>query len=939
MKKILPILLAIIFVIAAASPVFGENADLIRNGGFEDHDGADNFPSFWSFHSYEEEYKENYGNSSAFCEFDDDRSSTVLYISANSDDDAAVFQKIAVEPLSIYRLSCYIKTKNVENGAGANIALREIIATSDGLYGTNDWTLVELVGKTGPEQTYLVVSCRIGGYSAISHGQAWFDDFTIEKLDSWEGDVMPFYSGEVSDDDAGDENGNVLPIVLVCAAALLIAAAAILFIVRKNKNSVKTGEPLPSVSSYTNDKARKLSPMQELKGRSFFDTRSDVMPHPTDLKLHFTKKDRIYIIALTVVYGFIALFRLGTLSFPTNAWNGYAGDTVRIDFGGTYTISEVWQNSGISYTNYVLRTDNGEEIAFSSKNRTEYGHMFRWAKLDNDPTATTGVTLEVLGGDTGRPNDPDLIMNELVFFDENGEIINCTVDESAAALFDEQKTVPKYPNYFNGMYFDELYHGRTALEHINNMSVYEWTHPPLGKLIIALGILIFGMKPFGWRVMGTLFGIFMVPIMYCFGKRLLKRSELALFSTFLFTFDFMHFTQTRIATVDVYGVFFILLMTYFMYEFISMDIGDSVKSMMKPLALSGIFFGLGCASKWICLYTGAGLALMFFVKLVIMGRKSYRLSRLAKYKDRKLVKKYWSNVLTLCCWCVIFFIVVPAVIYCASYCRYYSAQWKPARQAQIYAANTEEYASSSEVKLGFTDSVNTYISGVIKNQQDMYNYHSQLKSDHSAASPWWMWLANLRPTWFYVGGHDNPHGYVGTISTFGNPAVWLFCNIATLILIVVLIFHRRKFPLEPYFLFVCIASSLLPWVFVTRSTYAYHFFATVPYITLATGYLIGYWEDVDALKKAEKKQSPGIVPKIKYIWMVIAGLMFILFYPVISGMEVPYEYIAILQWVPFHKWEIRDADGNVIRTLRMGWRFLDYEPRQITDGQLTIIQK
>lgn len=339
------------------------------------------------------------------------------------------------------------------------------------------------------------------------------------------------------------------------------------------------------------------------------------------------------------------------------------------------------------------------------------------------------------------------------------------------------------------------------------------------------------------------------------------------------------------------------------------------------------------------MYTGAGLAVLFFVKLIVMGVKSYRLNKLKKYKDEHLTKKFWRRAVILCWWCLVFFVIIPAVIYAASYCRYYTAQWKPARQQQIYSANYEQYESVQDVKLGFTDAVTTYVNGVIKNQKDMYNYHSGLKSDHSAASSWWMWLGDLRPTWFYVGGYGNPHGCVGTISAFGNPAVWIGCTIATVVLVFVLIFRRKKLPLEPYFLFVCMASSFLPWALVPRSTYAYHFYATVPFISLAAGYLLGYWEDMDALKRSEKGLEPGFVPKIKYVWMGLALLLFVLFYPVISGLEVPREYIALLQWVPFHKYQVQNEAGEVLKTYRIGWRFLDYEPSQVSPGQLTIIQK
>ncbi len=49
------------------------------------------------------------------------------------------------------------------------------------------------------------------------------------------------------------------------------------------------------------------------------------------------------------------------------------------------------------------------------------------------------------------------------------------------------------------MYFDEVYHARTAFELLAQREPYEWTHPHLAKEIMALGILAFG----GDRVVGA----------------------------------------------------------------------------------------------------------------------------------------------------------------------------------------------------------------------------------------------------------------------------------------------------------------------------------------------------------------------------------------------------------------------------------------------------
>ena len=63
--------------------------------------------------------------------------------------------------------------------------------------------------------------------------------------------------------------------------------------------------------------------------------------------------------------------------------------------------------------------------------------------------------------------------------------------------------MPEYQSYLNSTYFDEIYHARTACENIEGVYPYEISHPPLGKLIIAIGIELFGMTPFGWRFSGV----------------------------------------------------------------------------------------------------------------------------------------------------------------------------------------------------------------------------------------------------------------------------------------------------------------------------------------------------------------------------------------------------------------------------------------------------
>jgi len=171
-------------------------------------------------------------------------------------------------------------------------------------------------------------------------------------------------------------------------------------------------------------------------------------------------------------------------------------------------------------------------------------------------------------------------------------------------------------NHMNNMYFDEIFHVRTAVEHIENSNPYEISHPPLAKLIISASILIFGESPFGWRVLGALFGVIMLVVMYVFLKNMFGKTLVASCATLLFGFDFMRFVQTRIATIDTHPVLFILLAFFFMYRFITTDPEASFRKSLTSLALSGTFFGLSVAAKWIGFYAGAGLFILYMVRLV-----------------------------------------------------------------------------------------------------------------------------------------------------------------------------------------------------------------------------------------------------------------------------------------------------------------------------------
>ncbi len=586
----------------------------------------------------------------------------------------------------------------------------------------------------------------------------------------------------------------------------------------------------------------------------------DVLPKlPTDNKLHYTKRDIIYVLAITFVYGIVALTNLGSMKAPQNYWYSETpGETVTVQFDQTQHVTaySVYGNIDKDGTLLITAADGFEEMFEQT-----YDDMFRWKKVTTDFTADA-VTLSLYSG--------TLKLNEMAFFNEAGEQIPVTVAGATgtqANLFDEQDVVEYTPSYYNGMYFDELYHGRTAYEHFNNLSPYENSHPPLGKIFIMIGVWVFGMVPFGWRVAGALFGIGMLPILYAFGKRIFKNSNYALVLTALFAFDFMHFTQTRIATIDVYSVFFILLMYYYMYQYITMNIFvDGLKKTLKPLALSGLFFGIGAACKWTSIYAGAGLAVLLFGSLIARYFDYLQIKAEGTAAEKAKVKDFWPIVLKTLLWCCLFFVVVPVAIYFASYTPYYI------------------YAAGQRTSYGFGDMLDTFWNY----QNFMYTYHSTLNATHPYQSSWYSWPFTIKPMWYYYNSYISGTGEVSTLSISGNPAVWWVSSIGAVVLLGLRLAKKIKPDRTLQIFFVGVLANYLPWVLVSRCTFIYHFFATVPFLLMATVYL---------LQKLEQKYGKDAA-FIKWVWVGFALMFFILLYPGLSGLAVPSDWAAFIAKLP-----------------------------------------
>lgn len=590
----------------------------------------------------------------------------------------------------------------------------------------------------------------------------------------------------------------------------------------------------------------------------------------TKKRAKFTKKDWFCLVFVVILFSIFGFYKLGTTKMANSYWKpDVIGDSIILEVEDQ-PIDAIYYLVGVG-NDPNGNTVNLEEIKFeveSSNDKINWNpvtlinniSMYSWTEI---PVSLIGQKyIRIRGYDTA------VVMNEIGFKIAGKQklakvkyIDGTSYSYTGKELIDEQDMISLEPSYYNSTYFDEIYHVRTAYEQLKHYPIYENTHPVLGKEIIAGGIAIFGMNPLGWRTAGVVFGILMLPILYEFLKQLFKNTLICFAGTFLFAFDFMHFTQSRIATIDTYAVIFTMLIYYFMYRYYQMSFYDSkLKDTYKPLFWCGIFVGIGFASKWNVAYGFVGIAILFFMNI----GKRFKEYIWAKKKieedcfddmDLYVYEHFIPNLKQTILRCILYFVVIPLVIYYFSFIFIFDI------------TNIVEYTKN-----------------VIDYNINMFKYHSDLVATHPFQTLWYEWPFMVKPIWYAWNESYSNIGAVSSISCFGSPMVWWGGLIA---MITTLIFAIKNKDKTAWFIVIGYLSVYLPWIYITRITFIYHYYPAVIFLVLSLSY-VG--------NKIYKSWKYG--KHVILLYTMVSFLLFVYFYPILSGSWTTKEYLKKLQWLP-----------------------------------------
>ncbi len=567
-----------------------------------------------------------------------------------------------------------------------------------------------------------------------------------------------------------------------------------------------------------------MQPAQAEEGASVQPSKAAIMAYHPAPQPGWTRKEKSFVVVLTLAVAVLSFAYLGDVTAPQNAHDTTTQTAYElvIPQGDADTM---WVYTGVVQSGAVLNLSDQDGMSLMTVD-LPIGGLFQWETYSIP--ACDGYLITVSGGEIIEIGFKDIDGNLLALsgMDETG-----TATALTSAMFDEQSLIPDVISQLNSFYFDEIYHARTAYESINGLDIYEISHPPMGKNFIALGIVLFGMTGFGWRCVGVLFGVLMVPVIYWLTRRLTRSPLAAGLVALLLSFDFMRYTQSRIATIDTISAFFILLAAACMVWYCQSVLEKGVRASIVPMALSGIAFGFGAASKWTGLYGGVALAILYFGVLCLRGYQQK--NRITFYKECKAAIAGG----------VLFFVLIPLAIYLASYLPYYLAD------------------------------PNFGLAEWWQNQEYMYWYHSSLDATHSFSSSWYSWVFDLRPVWYYMGS-DLPAGTYASIAGFYNPVLCWVGLVAWLRLVVRAL--QGKGSAVGNALIILLLSQFLPWLLVTRCTFLYHYYPSFLFTVIA----IGLW--FEELRVANKVRAYRLAGAL----LAVVAIFFVWFYPVLSGLPI-----------------------------------------------------
>jgi dolichyl-phosphate-mannose--protein O-mannosyl transferase len=384
------------------------------------------------------------------------------------------------------------------------------------------------------------------------------------------------------------------------------------------------------------------------------------------------------------------------------------------------------------------------------------------------------------------------------------------------------------------VYFDETWYVPTARTLIRSGQMLHQEHPPLGKLLIACGMLIFGDDPLGWRAMSALFGALMLVAIFVWSYALLRDAGQALWACLVTGFNFFVYVQARVAMLDIFLMAFCVLGFAF-FTFSLKEKGSARRSFVYAM-LMGVSFGLAGACKISGFFPLVGVV---GVRLLVGLLKLWRVRFETPRETDFFAPDVWSaltpgkSLLAL--------LVAPFLAYFATYL-----------PQMLHEGTILEFFAS---------------------QRRMIAIMTGVSATHPYSSLWFQWPVMTRPVWylFHVEGAGGAQWGAAhpaqAVVAMASPLV-LFAGEAAILAAAWRWIVRRE--TDAMIVTVAFFSQYLPWTLNPKGLeFFYYYFP--PLLCAGPALALAFFQ----------RARPRNLLALGFL--VLAGLLFVFFLPVLSA--------------------------------------------------------
>jgi dolichyl-phosphate-mannose--protein O-mannosyl transferase/Gpi18-like mannosyltransferase len=347
-------------------------------------------------------------------------------------------------------------------------------------------------------------------------------------------------------------------------------------------------------------------------------------------------------------------------------------------------------------------------------------------------------------------------------------------------------------NHPNELVFDEVHFVGQARRYLHGESFLD-PHPPLAKVLIAVGIKLFGDFPWAWRLGVATMGTLLSGVTYMLGRRMFRSRLAATLAAIFVLSDGFFLVDSRIAVIDIVYLTFAAISYLLMFRFIQVPEWRDRRRTMLFLGLSlGLCLGSKLYVPGITFLLVTGFVAVTLVRPASVGAPAVPSSE--RYR------RAGGAVLMLG--------GISAVFYLACFLPHYYLGWWG----------------------GISDLLHYY-------KDVMWYERSVSTATHPYASPWWSWPLMLRPVAYWQ--DFKAQGPVATIWGAGNPILW-WGVIPAMTITAVRALERPS--VTRTFLVIGYLANYVIWIPIGRILFLYHYMPSVyiGYLALAA-ILADFW--------------------------------------------------------------------------------------------------